>query len=468
MIKASGLLSERLSKVGALARGSTKVQDCCTEGRAWARRYFKLLIVAFVLHITSAALFIGLVNRQVYDDKYNIHDVRLYAHHDLSVETVRSHLNPPGPTGFLWMAAGVRLLGGNELRDARIANLVSWVLLLVGILVGARYSSQAQVWYAALLATMIFPHSVMAAATTLTEGPALLFAILGTLVWVEATSRLTVTASSFSMLILAGLSLGIAVSCRQYYLALFPAAALFGLLQLPGLGSKEKLVRLLGIILSLSFGSLPVFVLIHVWGGLTSPGSAAGTSFPDWTSYVGLNVFRPLVAAFYCCFYLLPLTLPVVWQVRPTARWLTVLLSTIAGIVAASFGFSLLQPGPLGALIWMASPLPAVQFILFGCIAGLAVYNATQMALLIWGKRHFVVSCPPLTFALLTVLFFAAEQFGVGGNVQFYDRYVLQVAPFLGMIAFSLTPRLGLTRLLTLAAMDVFVHVMLWSHAFSG
>jgi hypothetical protein len=116
----------------------------------------------------------------------------------------------------------------------------------------------------------------------------------------------------------------------------------------------------------------------------------------------------------------------------------------------------------------MASPLPAVQFILFGCIAGLTVYNAAQMALLIWEKRRFVVSRPPLAFALLTVLFFIVEQFGVGGNVEFYDRYVLQIAPFLGMIAFSLTPRLGPTRLLTLAAMDVFAHIMLWSHAFSG
>jgi hypothetical protein len=73
-----------------------------------------------------------------------------------------------------------------------------------------------------------------------------------------------------------------------------------------------------------------------------------------------------------------------------------------------------------------------------------------------------------LTFAVLTVVLFIVEQMGVGGNVPLYDRYLLQIAPFLGVIAFSLVPRLDLFRLLALAAMGVFAHVMLWSHAFSG
>ena len=464
---AGGPQSERLP-IEALARG-TNAQDCA-EGQAWARRYLKVLIIAFVLHIISAAMFIGFVNRPVFDDKYNLIDVQTYAHKGLSVATVLSHRNPPGPTSFLWMAAGVRLLGGGELRDARIAALLSWVLLFLGILFGARYSRFPQVWYGALLAALIFPHSVMAAATTLTEGPALLFAMLGVLLWIESLSRPAVSASSLLLLIVGGLSMGAAVSCRQYYLALFPAAVLFGLFHSRALPPKEKNARLLGIILSLVVASLPVILLIFVWRGLTSPGTASGMSHPElgWKAYAGLNVSRPLVAAFYSCLYLLPLTLPVVWHIRPRARWLMVLASTIAGIVVASFASSLLQRGPLGALIWMASPRPAAQFILFGCIATLTVYNAAQMALLIWEKRQFLLSCPPLTFALLAVLFFIVEQFGVGGNVEFYDRYVLQIAPFLGVIAFSLTPRLGLTRLLILAAMDVFAHVMLWSHAFSG
>ena len=38
-----------------------------------------IIILALVLNLISAALFIGLVNRPVYDDPYNIFDVHNYA-----------------------------------------------------------------------------------------------------------------------------------------------------------------------------------------------------------------------------------------------------------------------------------------------------------------------------------------------------------------------------------------------------
>jgi len=468
MTEASGTLPDSLSMVDTLAAGGPQVRDCQIAGQSWTRRYLSLVSIAFALNLLSAALFIGFVNRPVFDDNYNVSDVQTYAHKGLSVATVLSHRNPPGPTSFLWMAAGVRLLGEGELRDARIANLISWVLLFVGILFGARYGSFPQVWYGALLAALIFPHSVMAAATTLTEGPALLFAILGTLAWIESASCPTVTASSFLLQILGAFSMGIAVSCRQYYLALLPAVALFGLFRLRGLGSKERFVRLLGIILSLSVASAPLILLIVIWGGVTSPGVATGLSHQElgWRAYAGLNVFRPIVAGFYSCFYLVPLTFPVVWRVRLPFRWLAFLAASISGVVAACLGPSLIQPGPLRALIGLASRLPAGKFLLLACVAALTVYNAIVIGLLVWQKRHTVLSCPPAIFALLTVAFFIVEQLGVGGNVPLYDRYLLQIAPFLGIIAFTLIPRLGFSRLLALGVMDAVAHVILWGHAF--
>jgi hypothetical protein len=467
MTEASGTLRDNLSMVDTLAAGGPQVRDGQLAVPSWTRRYLSLVIIAFALHLLSAALFIGFVNRPVFDDKYNVSDVRTYARQGLSVATVRSHRNPPGPTSFLWMAAGVRLLGHGELRDARIANLISWVLLFVGVLFGARYGSFPQIWYGALLAALVFPHSVMAAATTLTEGPALLFAILGTLAWIESASRPKVTRSSFLLLLLAAFFMGIAISCRQYYLALLPAVALFGLFRLRGLRSKERLVRLVGIILSLSVASAPVILLMVVWRGLTSPGVATGLSHPElgWRAYAGLSAFRPIVAGFYACFYLAPLTFPVVWR-RLRFRWLALLAAAISGILAACLGPSLIQPGPLRALIGLAARLPAGEFLLLACVAALTVYNAIVIGLLVWQKRHMVLSCPPAVFAWLTVAFFILEQLGVGGNVPLYDRYLLQIAPFLGIIAFTLIPRLGFSRLLALGVMDAVAHVILWSHAF--
>src|SRR6267154_3041384 len=137
MTEGSGTLSDSLSMVDTLAAGRPQVREWQIEVQAWARRYRSLVIIGFAMNLISAALFIGFVNRPVFDDKYNVSDVHTYAHRGLSVATVLSHRNPPGPTSFLWMAAGVRLLGGEELRDARIAILASWLLLAAGVLIGA-------------------------------------------------------------------------------------------------------------------------------------------------------------------------------------------------------------------------------------------------------------------------------------------------------------------------------------------
>src|SRR2546425_9665146 len=152
-------------------------------------RISRFIIVLFAANVISVVLFIGLVNRPAYDDPYNIFDVHNYATRGLSVGTLLSQRNPPGPTSFLWMAAGVRLLGGDELRDARIANLMSWLLLGAGVLIGAKYSNSPQLWYGALLVLLVFPHTLEATATILTEGPALLFAVAGILAWTEFASR---------------------------------------------------------------------------------------------------------------------------------------------------------------------------------------------------------------------------------------------------------------------------------------
>lgn len=454
------------STFDATAITTLPVQDSNTEGRNCLGRYRKFILLILTLNIISAALFIGLTNRPVFDDPYNIVDVQRYAHTGFSIATVLSQQNPPGPSSFLWMAIGVRLLGGEVLRDARIAALVSWVILSVGVLVGARFGRFPRIWYGALLATLIFPHSVTATGTVLTEGPALVFAVLGSLAWIEFISRTRPTASCLLLGMLGGLSMGIAVTCRQYYLALLPAAGFFALLQSRRLASIEKFRWSLGVILSLILASVPVILLVMVWRGISSPGMATGTSYDMWQAGVGLNVFRPAAAAFYSCLYLVPLAFPVLWRVHHQTRRRPLLVASLGGIVVAYFGSFLLQPGPLDKLVRAASRLPHGDFVLLALIATLTIYTAIAIGRLLWNEREHVMSCPPLLFALLAIGFFIGEQLGVGGNLPLYDRYLLQFAPFFGVVAFSLSPRLTRYRLLAFAAFSVISHVMLWRYAF--
>jgi len=426
----------------------------------------RLAVVVLLLNVASAALFIGLVKNPVYDDVYHILDVHNYAANGLSRLAIATHRNAPGPTSYLWMAAGVRLLGGDELRDARIAVLTSWVLLGIGILAGARFSSFPQVWYSALLTVLVFPHAVMASATLLTEGPSLLFAMLGALAWTEFADQYKVTAGRFVLGMLGGLALGVAVTSRQYNLAILAAAGLFAVWRYPACPAGEKLRWSASVILSLILAAVPVLLLIAAWRGLSSPGMAAGTADPHWNARIGFSLFRPLASAFYTSVYFVPFGFPVMARLKSAARWCALLAASLGGIVAAIFRTSLLQPGPLRTFVLAASRVRAGGFVVFGFIVAVTIYCMISLIWWLWEERAGIPSQPLLIFALLTVMLFVAVQAGVGGNHPVYERYTLQIAPFLGIIAFSLFPRLTYSRIAVLVALSVVAHVMLWRYAF--
>jgi hypothetical protein len=428
----------------------------------------RLALLVFLLNAISSLLFIIYFNHAVYDDPNNFPDVQRYASEGVSVGTIRHHQNPTGPTSFVWMAAGVRLFGSDGLRDARLASLISWVLLGASILFLGERSSYPQLWYAAFLVTLVFPHAVSTSALVLTEGPALLFALLGVLAWLEAFSRPAISLRLGLLGILGGFSLGMAVTCRQYFLALLPAALFFAIFEIRRNKATRDWRWYLPAALSLLAASVPVLMLLFVWKNFSSPGMVAGVSYQGQQARVGMNFFRPLVAAVYAAAYFVPLTFPAMLRLKNFQRRVALLFAVVGAAGITYFSSLILQPGPLNSLIRFASRLPHGGTVLFAAIAIVVLYNAASVCLLLWEQRHSLSSCAPAVFALLVVVFFVAEQIGVGGNLPFYDRYVLQIAPFLGLIAFTVLPRLTPARFVTLAGLSVLSHVMLWRFAFIG
>lgn len=436
-------------------------------GQVQRLEFRRLLVVALVLNAMSALLFIFLSPLPVYDDPNNFPDVQRYASHGVSVDTLRHHQNPTGPTSFIWMAASVHILGGDALRDARLASLLSWVLLGTGILFLSEGTSFPQLWYAAFLVTLVFPHAVSTTALVLTEGPALLFALLGSLTWLKVFSRPVDSLNQALCGVLAGFALGMAVTCRQYFLALLPAAVIFAIWQSFKNNAARNWRWRTTAALSLLAASVPVLVLLIIWKNFSSPGMVAGVSYQGQLASVGLNLYRPLVAAFYAAVYLVPLTYPAVTRLKYPQRRLALWIALPVAAGVTYFNSQILQPGPLNSFIRVASRLPHSGTMLFASIAIVALVNAISVCILLWNQRDSLSSSAPAVFALLVVVFFIAEQIGVGGNLPFYDRYVLQVAPFLGIIAFSVLPRLTPLRLLALAGLSVLSHAMLWRLAFA-
>ena len=423
-----------------------------------------LILLVFAANLISAMLFIGRVNNPEYDDGVNMIDVRLYATRGISATSIRSQTNPPGPLSFIWMAESVRLLRGDDLRDARFGALFSWVLTVSAILLGSRYSRFPNVWLGALLVLLVFPHAVESTALVLTEGPAVFFGAVGALLWIESATQETTTTSQV-LIIVGGFSMGLAIVCRQYYLALLPAAALLVLLR----STKRGRLWWTGVIASLVASVFPVIVLLLIWKGITSPGMATGSSYGSWRASAGVNLFRPVVAAFYAAFYLLLVTFPVMSALKPALRRRTMLVALTAGLVGGSLSSRILQPGPLRtALYFVAHHNSVTVFSIFSIIAAATTYNTIALGVFLWERRNTFNASPFLVFALLFVALFIVEQIGVGGNLFLYERYTLQLAPFLGIVAFSLLPRLTYARLLALAAMLLVGHIMLWRWALGG
>jgi hypothetical protein len=119
-------------------------------------------------------------------------------------------------------------------------------------------------------------------------------------------------------------------------------------------------------------------------------------------------------------------------------------------------------------LVRIGGRVHAGEFIIFALIAFITIYNAVALGFQLWSRGASLFSSPLVSFALLAILFFIVEQAGVGGNMPLYDRYLLQVAPFLGLVAFDVLPGLTSQRLLALLFLSVVGQVMLWRHAFGG
>lgn len=430
--------------------------------------YRRFAILALVLNILSALLFIAVVRKPVYDDSTNFRDVHRYASEGATLQSIRAHINPTGPGSFLWMASGIRLLGGDELRDARLAIAASWLILGVGILIAAHRSESPELWYAALLITLVFPHTMTTTATLMTEGPALLAALLGTFVWTTAIAQPRMTLQAAGLLLLAGLSFGLAITSRQYYIALLPAAGAVAVVQGLKPAAHGRSAWALGVLAALLVAAIPIGLLMLAWKGLSSPSIASGASYTQWKAAVGLNFTRPLTAAFDLAVWLVPLTFPAIWHLQSNERWIALCGSLGVGITVARFREILVQPGPVHSLEKMASGVPHGEFLVIAGLGAVAAYNAIAVAMLLARNRSEIVRAPATAFSLFVVLFFVLEQFGIGGNIPFYDRYVLQVAPFLGIIAFTTLPKLTPWRLIVFGLMALFSHVLLWRNGFGG
>ena len=119
--------------------------------------------------------------------------------------------------------------------------------------------------------------------------------------------------------------------CRQYYIALIPAAA----------GA---------VILSLTIAIVPLLALVSIWKGITSPSMAAGTSYNIYHAEVGLNFWWPIVASF-CIGFSFPFTFSSMVGLQSSRRSRVCLAASIIRLTAVPFRKDIVNIGVLHSVI---------------------------------------------------------------------------------------------------------------------
>lgn len=429
------------------------------------RQYHLYLLLALLVNVVSAIAFNAVVGRWVFDEVNHMPEVHRYATLGVSVETILHHQTAPGPTPQILVAAAARATG-DELRASRAAVLAMWVALCLAVLAAVRWGHASELWYPALFATLCFPHTPTAMATVLTEGPALLIAILGALLWLPATQGDMPDGMSAVRCICGGFLMGVAVTCRQYYIGLLPAMAAFAVYE----AWRRRPARVPGrwvVTASASclVAAIPMALLVSVWHGFSSPAMVAGVGGGDWRSSIGTNLSRPLIASFYIALYVLPLTFPAIRLLRGKRLAIAAGIAAGSAILLAPARDAILQWGPLRSVLDPLNRLPGAEPVAFAAVVALLAVNMAALIWRIWERRASLSSVPLVVFSGLFLAAFVAEQVGVGGNIQFYERYVIQVIPFMAIVAFAAVPAFSRSRIAALIFLLVAGQVMLWRWA---
>jgi hypothetical protein len=398
-----------------------------------------LLIGGWVFVAASALLFIAIVSQPVFDESNNLPDVLRYSELGITGETIKRHVNPAGPFAYVWIGVIGKFLGGG-LWSFRLVNVFS--LFALGAVLfhfGQRNFATA----ASACAVLVNPYLPLASATILTELPSLLALTVGALLWLKGLSGIsTPDWRSSAKLIGAGALVGISITGRQYYLAALPAMAIAASAQWQSVERRHSYRTLAAPIVasSLVVAVLPIVVLSWAWGGLTPPGMQANVSYKDFSAALGINPVRPITALLLIGIYAFPILLLQHGRSIPYSSVLpTALLALVVTLLVPQNTLWCIPGtpnlcGPVSGLHIYASARSTVLALAYNGFASfIGLYGLFLLGRTVWLARFANTGIVQAAFGGSFLAFFVAEQFFVGGNIPFYERYILQIAPFIGL-----------------------------------
>ncbi len=401
-----------------------------------------LFYVLAAVYVVNSLAYIAWVQPQpLGDEVLHMLDVHIYLDKGFGREALMLQGNESNVLCYWLWAAWSKIFGAHLLSYRLLGLFVMVCVFIVFDLLAQKNISIAEPIYTTACLLMGAMHAGLMAANMLTEPFSLLFFIVS----VAALLRYSLQGSHM-FLLLAIVSMSMAVLARFYQLALMATLALYLFIDFLSKPSPKLFTKYLCYFL---LGTLPFLVLIYIWQGITPP--IFYQRYPGLSTGVGINLKRPLVFTIY-------LGLWFGFWVLASGQWKCFVLSKrgIMGVLAASFLLiflfwqkvylwnhsltSLDGTGPVHSIsMFLRAKSPLFALVFDGLAAAFGLVSFIILLENVWRRFQFwpkTMEQKLYWLAAVYVFFYGLEQFFVGGNIAFFERYLLLVYPAVGILIF--------------------------------
>jgi len=410
------------------------------------------LIILNSIFFFSSFLFIILSKRLIFDDINNLRDILRYNSEGLTIETIKNHINPAAPLSYIIISL-IGTLFGAKLWSWRLAVLLGWIILYLSLALNKNLQKKSNAIFFVITACF---YSATASASILTEIYGLVFLTLGIIYYFFLNRK------DNNNEIFAFLFFGLAIICRQYYLCLIPALFFteFNFKQFK-LSNRPFIV-----FIKYSLILLPIILLFLLWGGLTSPSLKSFASYTNVNTLVSFNPIRILPPIIYIGIYLGPLYLIHygLGKNKKTQLYFLIFASLIAIIFVLNndyfyrLGNQEQGTGPLDSIGAKLNNNITLKTFLF-----LTYTSGFYFFIYLVNLLKSLINNPFQKFTLFFILFFVLENIGIGGNISFYERYILQLMPVFA-ISLILVNNFKKHLFILLTLTFLIGQLMLWRH----
>lgn len=385
----------------------------------------KLFFWLGLIFVISSFVLCWFPSHFVFDEIFHNYDIDRYYKYPISIESIREHYTPNGILSHILPRYFAKTIG---FKNIVILRLFVWLCVLSSfvVLTFKRFSNDTL--KLGFLVTICNPYSFLCSTTFMTEFIALGIVILGLI--------LLQSDKNYKRYI-GFLVIGLAIITRLYYLALIPAIFLPVLLRINSLKAFKQVFKdnLLPFILTIS----PLVFLLFAWKGLTPPALLAKGGE---ISKVSLNLPRLIVACIYIGFYSIPFLFfsfkfkEMELFKRPIYAVLILTISVLILMLLPNI-FNLVDRPISTGIIFTFYKLYLVNYPRLAFFYNLIIVFVSLLSfssLVSFVFKNWLIQNLGQSIAAFFVLFFLLQQVLVGGNIAFYERYILTSSFFLGMI----------------------------------